>query len=136
MATVDDVPAMPVPEVSAPKKRGRKPKVAGDSPAPAPLLTAESRMALAEKQGPALAPYAAAMLRVAERGLKIEGVDASKREAAAAAIGVAVIYTIPSLDPIWLVWGMAVAACADCYLDPKIKKVSPDPDNPDKPDAK
>lgn len=121
-----EVPPMPESGEAPKPKRGRKPKAAAvATPPTAAPLAAEQRLALANEQGPALAPYVVSILRTAEKVGGLQGIDDEKRSAAAKALGVAVIYTIPSLDPIWIVWGSALAAMADCYSDAKLAPKEP-----------
>lgn len=126
VAMADAVPNMPPTADDAPtvpRKRGRKAKAPPvDSPAGG-ALAAPDRLKMAQEQGAQLAPYAITILQTAERLGKVQGVDDEKRAAAAGALAVAVCYTIPSLDPMYMVWLGAAASLAACYTDPAVKRL-------------
>jgi hypothetical protein len=113
---VADAPVMPGPEIK-PTKRGRPLKTEGSVPIQRKSKD-EMRLETTTINGRALAPYAVAILETVEVVYGLHGVDAAKREQAAIAIGVAVAYSPPAIDPMTLVWGGAAAAVFVAYREP------------------
>jgi hypothetical protein len=117
-----DRPVMPPPdappEKRSHKRRGRPAGSGAAAELPPAVDPAALRLTAAQENGKALAPYLAAVLEAVESVAGLRGVDAEKRAAAANALAVATAYTFPVIDPLWLVWGAAAAACLDAYKVP------------------